>query len=83
MTNLSTLFGVEPNTGPALVMPIAALILLVLGIVWALVLRSSKPEVYAGIGLGPDSAMAAKGGGGGFAAMMAEGGNDSSPQDRR
>jgi amino acid transporter len=83
VTNLSTLFGVEPNTGPALVMPIVALIILVLGIVWALVLRSSKPEVYAGIGLGPDSAMAAKGSGGGFAAMMASSGNDSSPQDRR
>jgi hypothetical protein len=83
VTNLSTLFGVEPNSGPALVMPIVALIVLVLGVIWALVLRSSKPEVYSGIGLGPDSAIAAKGAGGGFAAMMASSGNDNTPQDRR
>jgi len=83
VTNLSTLFGVEPNTGPALVMPIVALVVLVAGIVWGLILRSSKPEVYAGIGLGPDSAIAAKGSGGGFAAMMAESGNDSGPDSSR
>jgi hypothetical protein len=83
VTNLSTLFGVEPNTGPALIMPIVALVVLVLGVIWALVLRRSKPEVYSGIGLGPDSAIAAKGGGGGFAAMMAGTDGDSSPQDRR
>jgi amino acid transporter len=85
VTNLSTLYGVEPNTGPALVMPIVALIVLVLGVIWGLVLRQTRPEVYAGIGLGPDSAIAAKGSGGGFAAMMAgsESGPDSTPQDRR
>ena len=63
--NSPTLFGVEPWTGPVVAVPAAYAIALVLGICWALVLRSIRPEVYDGIGLGADSAAASATGSGG------------------
>jgi len=42
----------------------------VAGIIWALVLRGSRPDVYQGIGLGARSATTGSGGGG-FAAALA------------
>jgi amino acid transporter len=56
--NSPTLFGVDPWTGPAIVVPVVYASAFILGITWALVLRASRPEVYAGIGLGADSAAA-------------------------
>lgn len=59
VANFATLLGVAPDSPlrwaiPA-VYPVAAL----LGLLWALVLRSRRPEIYARIGLGAESAAAA------------------------
>jgi hypothetical protein len=70
LTNIATLFGVAPGSGPTWVVPLAFAVVAVAGILWALVLRSSRPDVYAGIGLGARSATAGSGGGG-FAAALA------------
>jgi amino acid transporter len=69
LTNIATLFGVEAGSGPTWVVPLSFGVVTVAGFIWALVLRSSRPQVYAGIGLGPRSATT--GGGGGFAAALA------------
>jgi amino acid transporter len=66
LTNLATLFGVEPGTGPTWAIPLAFAVVAVAGILWALVLRSTRPQVYAGIGLGARSATTA----GSFTAAM-------------
>jgi amino acid transporter len=55
VSNFATLLGVAPDSSlrwaiPA-VYPVAAL----LGVLWALVLRSSRPDVYARIGRGAES----------------------------
>jgi amino acid transporter len=68
--NLSTLYGVAPHSGPALVMPIVAAVVLLAGVVWGLILRQSRPEVYEGIGLGPRSAVVSPGG---FRQMLNDG----------
>nr|WP_189082027.1 APC family permease [Mangrovihabitans endophyticus] len=77
VTNLATLYGVDPGTGPALYMPIVAVVVLVAGIAWGLILRHTRPDVYQGIGLGPRSAVATTGG---FAAMMAGGSGPATEQ---
>ncbi|WP_305786991.1 APC family permease [Symbioplanes lichenis] len=56
--NLSTLYGVEPGTGPAFWMPLVAVVLFVAGLARAWYLRARRPALYLGIGLGPDSAAA-------------------------
>ncbi|MFF5291895.1 APC family permease [Paractinoplanes globisporus] len=61
VTNLGTLFGVDPGTGPARVVPIAALLIFVAGIAWGLILYRARPAVYQGIGRGTRSATAASG----------------------
>jgi amino acid transporter len=71
LTNIATLFGVEPGSGPTWVVPVAFAVVSVAGILWALVLRSSRPDVYQGIGLGARSATSGGTGGGGFAAALA------------
>ncbi len=81
VTNLATLFGVDPGTGPAVVMPIVAAVVLILGIIWGLVLRQTRPQVYAGIGLGPRSAVT--GSDGGFASMIASADPADTPEARR
>lgn len=70
LTNIATLFGVEPGSGPTWVVPLAFAVVALGGILWALILRSTRPDVYAGIGLGARSATQGSGGGG-FAAALA------------
>ncbi|WP_240670348.1 APC family permease [Actinoplanes solisilvae] len=67
ISNIATLFGVEPGSRPTWVVPLAFGVLLVGGIIWAQILRSSRPQVYAGIGLGARSASSV----GGFSAALA------------
>ncbi|XVV10863.1 APC family permease [Actinoplanes sp. CA-131856] len=57
--NLATLFGVEPGTGPARIVPIAFALIFAGGTVWGLILKRSKPHVYAGVGSGTRSTAAA------------------------
>ena len=52
LTNIATLFGVEPGSAPTWVVPAAYVGIAVLGAGWALILRGSRPQVYEGIGLG-------------------------------
>ncbi|HET6484763.1 MAG TPA: APC family permease [Actinoplanes sp.] len=67
ISNIAILFGVEPGSDPTWMVPLAFGVLLVAGIGWALILRSTRPEVYAGIGLGARSASTV----GGFSAALA------------
>lgn len=53
--NLATLFGVEPGSGPARIVPTALLLIFAAGTAWGLILRRIKPDVYAGIGRGTRS----------------------------
>jgi hypothetical protein len=62
LTNLSTLYGVDPRSGPAVVVPIAYLVIFLAGCAWGLILKRSKPNVYDGIGLGTRSAVAGSSG---------------------
>jgi amino acid transporter len=62
LTNLPTLYGVDPGTGPALVVPIAYLVIFLGGIIWGVILKNSRPLVYNGIGLGTRSAVASSSG---------------------
>jgi amino acid transporter len=80
LTNLSTLFGVDPNTGPAWVVPTAYLVIFAAGIVWGLILRSSQPRIYDGIGLGTRSATASSTG---FSAMLGEDDSTDTAEARR
>jgi amino acid transporter len=68
ITNIATLFGVEPGSKPTWVVPLAFAVVVVAGICWALILRRTRPQVYAGIGLGARSATSAPSG---FAAALA------------
>jgi amino acid transporter len=72
LSNIATLFGVDPGSKPTWVVPTAFAVVMVAGIIWALVLRGSRPQVYAGIGLGARSVSST----GGFAAAM-----NNSPED--
>ncbi|MEV4641849.1 APC family permease [Actinoplanes sp. NPDC049548] len=56
LTNIATLFGVEPGSDPTWVVPLAYALLAVAGVAWALILRSIRPAIYQGIGLGARSA---------------------------
>ena len=69
LTNIATLFGVEPGSAPTWVVPLAFAVVTVAGIAWALILRAGRPRVYEGIGLGARSAAAL--GSGGFSAALA------------
>jgi amino acid transporter len=46
------LLGVTPNSPAAWMLPVSYLVIAVIGLGWGLVLRSSRPQVYAAIGLG-------------------------------
>jgi amino acid transporter len=70
LTNISTLFGVAPGSKPTWVVPLSFAVVTLAGILWALVLRSTRPGVYQGIGLGARSATSG-GTSGGFAAAIA------------
>jgi len=70
LTNIATLFGVAPGSTPTWVVPTVFGLVALAGIAWALVLRSSRPQIYNGIGLGARSATS--GTSGGFAAALAD-----------
>src|SRR3954453_15980137 len=59
ISNIAILFGVEPGSRPTWVVPLAFAVVVVAGICWALILRRTRPQVYAGIGLGARSATSA------------------------
>jgi len=56
--NLAALYGVDPGTGPAIFGPIAMALFFAGGIIWALILKKAKPDVYEGIGRGTSTATA-------------------------
>jgi amino acid transporter len=62
LSNIATLFGVEPGSKPTWVVPLAFALVTLAGVIWALILRSSRPQVYSGIGLGARSASSTPGG---------------------
>ncbi len=62
LDNLAGLFGVDPGTGPAQVVPAAFLTIFVGGTVWGAVLKRKDPAVYDGIGRGTRSATASASG---------------------
>jgi amino acid transporter len=56
LTNIAVLFGVEPGSTPTWAVPLAYAVLTLAGVLWALILRSGRPQVYGGIGMGARSA---------------------------
>jgi amino acid transporter len=80
LTNVATLFGVEPGSAPTWVVPLAYVVVALLGVVWALVLRTSRPAVYQGIGLGARSTGVSSGG---FAGALDEPAAPDAVQARR
>jgi amino acid transporter len=62
LDNLPGLFGVDPGTGPARVVPTTLLLLFLAGIIWGFVLKRANPRVYDGIGRGTRSATASASG---------------------
>jgi amino acid transporter len=69
LTNIATLFGVEPGSAPTWVVPAAFGVVMIAGVLWALVLRAGRKQVYEGIGYGARSAAATTPGG--FSAALA------------
>jgi amino acid transporter len=66
LNNIATLFGVDSGSKPTWLVPTAFGVVMIAGILWALVLRGSRPQIYSGIGLGARSASST----GGFSAAM-------------
>jgi amino acid transporter len=60
LVNFATLLGVEPTSPLRWGIPIAYLVIAILGVVWALALRHRRHAVYAAIGLGAKSATATR-----------------------
>jgi hypothetical protein len=58
LVNFATLLGVEPTSPLRWGIPLAYLVIAILGVVWALTLRHRRRTVYAAIGLGAKSATA-------------------------
>ncbi|WP_326559630.1 APC family permease [Micromonospora sp. NBC_01796] len=56
LDNFAILLGVAPDSVLRWALPAVYPVAAVLGVIWALVLRARRPEVYATIGLGPESA---------------------------
>ncbi len=69
LDNIATLLGVEPGSTPTWVIPGTYAVVVLAGILWGLILRSSRPQVYSGIGLGARSAASTTVGG--FSAALA------------
>ena len=65
--NLPALYGVEGRSGPALAVPVAFLSIFAAGVVWGLILKARRPQVYDGIGYGTRAATA---GATGLAALL-------------
>jgi amino acid transporter len=78
LTNIATLFGVEPGSDPTWVVPTAFAVVVVAGVIWGLVLRSTRPRVYDGIGLGARAAAATSGAS--FTAAMSASDDHEEPQ---
>ncbi|TDV45340.1 APC family permease [Actinophytocola oryzae] len=60
LVNFATLLGVDPTSPLRWGIPLAYLVIAVLGVVWALALRYRRRTVYAAIGLGAKSATATR-----------------------
>jgi amino acid transporter len=58
LSNLDVLLGVAPDHPLRYTVPAVYLAAAILGIAWALILRFTRPDVYAGIGLGAKAATA-------------------------
>jgi amino acid transporter len=56
MDNFGTLLGVPPGHVLVWLIPVIYAAAIVLGVLWGLLLKASRPEVYRGIGLGAKSA---------------------------
>jgi hypothetical protein len=56
MDNFGTLLGVPPGHVLVWLIPAIYAAAIVLGVLWGLVLKATRPEVYRGIGLGAKSA---------------------------
>ncbi|MCX4473317.1 APC family permease [Micromonospora sp. NBC_01655] len=54
--NFAILLGVSPDSALRWAVPAAYPVAALIGVLWALVLRGSRPDVYARIGLGAESA---------------------------
>ncbi|GAA3062698.1 APC family permease [Pseudonocardia yunnanensis] len=52
LTNIATLFGVQPGSEPTWVVPLTFGAVALAGMGWALVLRGRRPKLYFDIGLG-------------------------------
>jgi amino acid transporter len=57
LVNFDTVLGVAPDSLLRWVLPAVYFVAIGLGVVWALVLRANRPEVYANIGLGAEAAV--------------------------
>ncbi|MEH0936993.1 APC family permease [Micromonospora psammae] len=56
VANFATLLGVAPDSPLRWIVPAVYPVAALLGVAWGLVLRSTRPDVYARIGLGAESA---------------------------
>jgi hypothetical protein len=55
LDNFDTLLGVAPDNNLRWIIPAIFPIVALLGVLWALILKASNPDVYATIGLGAHS----------------------------
>ncbi|GGK86907.1 amino acid permease [Sphaerisporangium melleum] len=55
LINFDTVLGVAPDSVIRWVLPGIFVLAIVLGVAWARVLKATRPEVYANIGLGPQA----------------------------
>ncbi|RGA03400.1 APC family permease [Microbispora triticiradicis] len=56
LVNFDTVLGVAPDSPIRWILPSIYVVAVVFGVVWARVIRATRPEVYAGIGLGAQAA---------------------------
>ncbi|WP_311931675.1 APC family permease [Microbispora sp. H11081] len=56
LVNFDTVLGVEPDSVLRWILPGIFVVAIILGVIWARVLKSTRPEVYANIGLGARAA---------------------------
>jgi hypothetical protein len=54
LANYATLLGVAPGSTEAWALPAAFGVAAVIGVAYGVWLRSARPSVYQGVGLGPD-----------------------------
>ena len=72
LTNIAKLFGVEPGSKPTWVVPLTFGLVALAGVVWALVLRGSRPQLYSNIGFGAVDAADDRNESGGLDATVTE-----------